>query len=299
MSYADNQYMKLVEKVLETGEDRLDRTGVGARSIFGEVIRFDLSDGTIPILTTKRVYWKTAFKEMLWFLTGKTNLRDLLQENVRIWSDWPLEKYRRETGNLIDQDTFEKRILDEHLFAEKWGDLGPIYGKQWRRWLGSDGREYDQIQALIEGIKASPSSRRLLFHGWNVAELDVMALPPCHMVYQFHVNLRMNRLSCLLFQRSADVAAGVPFNWASASQLTHMIAQQCGLSVGELVWMAGDVHVYSNHVAPLQEQMARVPRNAPHFRLTREVPSIDDYRIEDFAIDGYDPHPPIRLPIAV
>lgn len=299
MGFADNQYAEMVRRILRQGEDRLDRTGVGARSVFGEMVRFDLSDGTLPILTTKRVYWKTAFKEMLWFLTGKTNLRQLLLENVTIWTDWPLDRYKRATGEQISQSDFEHRVRSDPLFADKWGDLGPIYGKQWRRWLGPDGREHDQIASLIDAIRTTPASRRLLFHGWNVADLSQMSLPPCHMVYQFHVNITQQRLSCLLFQRSADLAAGVPFNWASASQLTHMIAQQSGLGVGELIWVGGDVHIYSNHIEPLLTQIAREPRSSPQLRLTRDVPSIDDYRIEDFDVDGYDPHPPIPLQIAV
>lgn len=289
----------MVRRILHQGEDRLDRTGVGARSVFGEMVRFDLSDGTLPILTTKRVYWKTAFKEMLWFLTGQTNLRQLLLENVTIWTDWPLDRYRRATGEEISQPDFEQRVRSDPEFAARWGDLGPIYGKQWRRWLGPDGREHDQITSLIDAIRATPTSRRLLFHAWNVADISQMSLPPCHMVYQFHVNITHQKLSCLLFQRSADLAAGVPFNWVSAAQLTHMIAQQSGLGVGELIWVGGDVHIYSNHVEPLLTQIAREPRSSPRLRLTRDVPSIDDYRIEDFDVDGYDPHPPIKLQIAV
>lgn len=299
MSYADVQYLNMVRRVLDHGDDRMDRTGVGTRSAFGEMIRFDLSSGEMPILTTKRVYWKTAIKEMLWFLTGGTNIRELLQANVRIWSDWPLAHYRRETGSAISQADFEAKVLADDSFAAKWGELGPVYGKQWRRWLDSSGREHDQVKSLVQSLSSNPTSRRLLFHGWNVGEIDSMALPPCHMVYQYHVNTSRNRLNCLLFQRSADVLAGVPFNWTGAAALLLMLAQQADLSPGELIWVGGDVHIYSNHMEQLREQMTREPRTAPTMRLARRPRSIDDYLIEDFIVEGYDPHPAIKADIAV
>lgn len=205
--HPEYQYLDLLQQVLDHGDQRVDRTGIGTKSIFGAMVRFDLSDGTVPILTTKRVYWKTAIKEMLWFLTGGTSLRDLLRENVRIWTDWPLARYRRETGEDIRQEDFERRILEDGVFAEAWGDLGPVYGKQWRRWRGPDGREYDQIADLVRMLRTNPASRRMLFHAWNPAELDTMALPPCHMVYQYHVTSG-GRLNCLLFQRSCDLLLG-------------------------------------------------------------------------------------------
>ncbi len=210
MRHPEYQYLDLMELILAKGDQRVDRTGVGTRSLFGAMLRFDLSDGTLPILTTKRVYWKTAIKEMLWFLTGGTKLRPLLADNVRIWTDWPLAKYRKATGEDIDQATFEARILSDDAFAAEWGELGPIYGKQWRRWLGNDGREYDQIADLIRMLKTTPASRRMLFHAWNVAELPDMALPPCHMVYQYHVTSD-GRLNGMLYQRSCDVFLGLPF----------------------------------------------------------------------------------------
>ena len=212
-SHPEMQYLDLLRRLLEEGDCRMDRTGVGTRSLFGEVLRFDLAQG-LPLLTTKQVFWKPAVKEMLWFLTGDTNIRPLVAQNVKIWTDWPLAKYRRETGEEISQTDFEKRIVEDEAFAKEWGDLGPVYGKQWRRWQGPDGREHDQIKTLIRDIRANPASRRLLFTGWNVAELEGMALPPCHMTYQFHVSSAQNgarpRLSCALYQRSADIFLGVP-----------------------------------------------------------------------------------------
>jgi thymidylate synthase len=296
--HPEQQYLDLLSDVLERGDERLDRTGVGTRSIFGAMARFDLSDGTAPILTTKRVFWKTAVKEMLWFLTGQTNIQPLIRANVRIWTDWPLATYRRESGEDIAQTEFEKRIAEDDAFAARWGDLGPVYGKQWRRWLGADGREHDQITDLIQTLRTNPTSRRMLFHAWNVAELGSMALPPCHMVYQYHVTSD-GRLNSLCFQRSADLLLGVSFNWVGATALQLMIAQQAGLRPGELVWFAGDVHLYLNHLEQAREQRTREPRPFPKMRLIREAASIDDYRIEDFEVEGYSPHAVIKADVAV
>lgn len=292
------QYLDLIDHVLAHGDQRIDRTGVGTRSLFGAMLRFDLSGGQVPILTTKRVYWKTAVREMLWFLTGGTNIQPLLRDNVRIWTDWPLAAYRRETGEAIEQAAFEQRIVEDDAFAARWGELGPVYGRQWRRWLGADGREHDQIATLVETLRTNPASRRMLFHGWNVGELDTMALPPCHMVYQYHVTLD-GRLNCLLFQRSVDLLLGAPFNFVGATALQLMLAQQAGLTPGELIWVAGDAHLYLNHLDQAREQLSRTPRAWPTMRLTRHAASIDDYKIEDFAVDGYDPHPPIKGDVAV
>ena len=298
MRHPEYQYLDLLAQVLDRGDERVDRTGVGTRSLFGAMVRFDLSDGTVPILTTKRVYWKTAVKEMLWFLTGGTNIQPLLRENVRIWTDWPLAAYRRETRDDISQEAFEQRILADDAFAARWGELGPVYGKQWRRWLGADGREHDQIGDLITTLRTSPSSRRMLFHGWNVGELGGMALPPCHMVYQYHVTSD-GRLNCLLFQRSVDLLLGAAFNFTGASALLLMLAQQADLRPGELVWVGGDVHLYLNHLDQAREQLARAPRPFPTMRITRRAASIDDFRIEDFEVGGYDPHAAIKADVAV
>ena len=298
MTHPERQFLDLLDRVLDKGDPRSDRTGVGTKSLFGELLRFDLSGGQVPILTTKRVYWKTAVKEMLWFLTGGTNIRELLQENVRIWSDWPLDKYRSATGERISQEDFEARVLADEEFARTWGELGPVYGKQWRRWVDGEGREHDQIGTLIDTLKHNPASRRMLFHAWNVAEIDQMALPPCHMVYQFHVNSR-NELSCLIFQRSCDLFLGAPFNFAGGAALVHMLAQQADLKPGELVWVGGDVHIYLNHVEQVRQLIAREPRPLPTMTLKRRAASIDDYRIEDFEVTGYDPHPAIHGDVAV
>ncbi|KEZ17220.1 Thymidylate synthase [Sphingobium yanoikuyae] len=296
--HAEGQYLDLMRRILENGDERIDRTGVGTRSVFGATARFDLSDGTVPIITTKRVYWKTSTKEMLWFLTGGTNIQALLRENVRIWTDWPLATYRRETGEDIDQESFERRIVEDDEFAARWGELGPVYGKQWRRWSGSDGQEYDQISQLVTSLKTNPSSRRMLFHAWNVAELGEMALPPCHMVYQYHVTSD-GRLNCLMFQRSVDVLLGLPFNLVGATALQLMLAQQADLQPGEFVWMAGDAHLYLNHLDQAREQLTRQPRPFPKMRLVRRPDSIDGYRIDDFEVEGYDPHPAIKADVAV
>ena len=298
MRHPEYQYLDLLEQVLLKGDERVDRTKVGTRSIFGAMVRFDLSDGSAPILTTKKVFWKTAVKEMLWFLTGGTNIRPLLSENVRIWTDWPLAKYREATGEAISQADFEKRIVEDEKFANQWGDLGPVYGKQWRRWLGADGREHDQIAGLVKTLRENPSSRRMLFHGWNVADLGQMALPPCHMVYQYHVTSD-GRLNCLLFQRSVDLLLGAAFNYVGATALLLMLAQQADLTPGELIWVGGDVHLYLNHLEQAREQLTREPRPFPKMRLVRRAASIDDYRIEDFEVDGYEPHAAIKADVAV
>lgn len=298
MRHPEFQYLDLIEQALKRGDERVDRTGVGTRSIFGAMTRFDLSDGSVPILTTKRIFWKTAIKEMLWFLTGGTNIQPLVQENVRIWTDWPLANYRKQTGEDVSQIAFEKRISEDDLFAAKWGELGPVYGKQWRRWLGPDGREYDQVAELIKTLRENPASRRMLFHGWNVSEIDKMALPPCHMVYQYHVTSD-GKLSSLCFQRSADLFLGVGFNWVNCCALQMMIAQQAGLELGDFVWFGGDVHLYMNHLEQAAELLTREPRPFPKLRLNRRANSIDDYRIEDFVVENYNPHAAIKADVAV
>ena len=294
----ERDYLDLMSRVLADGDERIDRTGVGTLSLFGATLRFDLSEGAFPALTTKRVYWKTAIREMLWFLRGETNIAGLLADDVRIWTDWPLARYRKEQGEAIDQATFEARILADPAFAERWGDLGPVYGRQWRRWTGPDGATHDQIAALIATLRTDPASRRMLFHGWNVAEIGAMALPPCHLLYQYHVS-RAGRLSCILYQRSADLFLGAPFNFVGAAALQAMLAQQCGLGLGELVWMGADVHLYRTHMDAVREQRGRTPRPLPRLTLARRPASIDDYRIEDFVVEGYDPHPAIKAEVAV
>lgn len=309
MRHPETQYLDLMAHLLEQGDKRTDRTGVGTLSSFGAMMRFDLSDGTFPILTTKRVYWKLAIKEMLWFLTGQTNIRPLLQENVRIWTDWPLKKYREATGGDISQADFEARIVADEDFAREWGDLGPVYGKQWRRWADANGTEHDQIAEVIATLRTNPTSRRMLFHAWNVPELPEMALPPCHMVYQFHVSGPRNggqdgadarsRLSLLVYQRSCDVLLGLPFNLVGGAALLAMVAQQVGMDMGELVWVGGDVHLYLNHVEQAKEQLMRSPTPLPRLSLSRHPASLDEYHIDDFVVSGYEPHPAIQAEVAV
>ncbi|MEH6691143.1 MAG: thymidylate synthase [Pseudorhizobium pelagicum] len=309
--HPEKQYLDIIEHLLEKGDRRVDRTGTGTLSMFGAMMRFDLSDGTFPVYTTKRVFWKTAVKEMLWFLTGQTNIQSLLRENVRIWTDWPLADYRKATGERISQEDFEARVLADDEFAIKWGDLGPVYGKQWRRWVDAQGNEHDQVATLIQTLKTNPASRRMLFHAWNVGELDQMALHPCHMTYQFYVSemaaapdssesgASRGKLSLMVGQRSCDIGLGNPFNVAQQAALLHMVAQQVDMTPGELIWVGGDVHLYLNHLDYARTILEREPRPFPKLRLARRPASIDGYKIEDFVVTDYDPHPPIEAPVAV
>lgn len=293
----EEQYLDLVRRTWAEGVVQRDRTGVGTKALFGATMRFDLSDGRVPLLTVKRVYWKTALRELLWFLTGDTSIRPLVAQGVSIWTDWPLDRYRRETGDTIDRAAFERRIVEDAAFAARWGDLGPVYGKQWRRWQGPDGREHDQIAALVRSLRDNPASRRHIFTGWNVPELDAMALPPCHMTYQYQV--ADGRLNGILYQRSCDLGLGFPFNIFEAAVLLRMLAQQSDLEPGELIWMGADVHLYVNHGDLVETMLARTPRAFPALTLARRPDSLFDYRFEDFDVAGYDPHPAISAPVAV
>ena len=301
------QYLHLMRRIWEQGEERMDRTGVGTRALFGAQMRVDLSDGAMPLLTTKRVYWKTATRELLWFLTGETNIRPLCAQGVEIWTDWPLDRYRRETGEQIERAAFSRRIVEDEGFAARWGDLGPVYGKQWVDWPvyepAGEGlyrrrpAGVNQVAQVIESLRRNPGSRRHIIEGWNVAELDAMALPPCHKTYQFHV--ADGRLSGLLYQRSCDLGLGFAFNIWSLALLTRMLAQQCALEPGEAVWMGGDVHLYLNHAPLVEEQLRREPAGQPRLDILRRPDSIFDYRIEDFAVRDYAPQPHIAAPVAV
>lgn len=300
------QYLDLMRQVWTQGDERVDRTGVGTRSVFGAQLRFDLLNERMPLLTTKRVYWKTATREMLWFLTGNTNIRPLCAQGVQIWTDWPLDRYRRETGDQISRDDFSARIVADATFAAQWGDLGPVYGKQWVDWptyepagegLYRQGPGINQVVQVVESLTNNPGSRRHIIEGWNVAQLDSMALPPCHKTYQFHV--AGNRLNGLLYQRSCDLALGVPFNIWSAALLVRMMAQQCGYEPGELVWMGADVHLYLNHADLVQEQLSRVPAGEPRMAIVRKPGMIFDYRIEDFEVRDYQPQAHISASVAV
>ncbi|HHN67300.1 MAG TPA: thymidylate synthase [Thermopetrobacter sp.] len=262
------QYLDLMRRILDEGVRKDDRTGTGTLSVFGHQMRFDLGDG-FPLLTTKKLHVRSIFHELLWFLRGDTNIRWLNERKVTIWDEW----------------------------ADENGDLGPVYGAQWRSWPAGDGSTVDQIARVIEEIRTNPDSRRLIVSAWNVADLPKMALPPCHLLFQFHV--ADGRLSCQLYQRSADVFLGVPFNIASYALLTHMIAHVTGLKPGEFVHTLGDAHLYLNHLDQAREQLRRDPRPLPRLRLAREVTDIDDFVFEDFVITGYDPHPHIRAEVAV
>ncbi len=302
----ESQYLDLMRRIWTEGDERRDRTGVGTRSVFGGQIRFDMSGGHVPLLTTKRVFWKAAAREMLWFLTGNTNIRPLCAQGVEIWTDWPLDRYRRETGEDISREDFSARIVADVDFAERWGDLGPVYGKQWVDWptyepagegLYRKGPGINQVAQVVESLRSNPGSRRHIIEGWNVAELDRMALPPCHKSYQFHV--ADGRLSCLLYQRSCDVALGLPFNLFGAALLTRMLAQQCDLEPGELVWMGGDVHLYLNHADLVEEQLSREPSGVPALAILRRPATMFDYGIEDFEVRDYTPQAHIKAPVAV
>ena len=263
-----NQYETLLEHCYKTGVDKSDRTGVGTRSVFGYQMRFNLAEG-FPLVTTKKLHIRSIVHELLWFLSGSSNIKYLHDNGVSIWDEW----------------------------ADENGDLGPVYGVQWRSWPAPDGRKIDQISNLIEGIKKNPDSRRHLVVAWNPAEVDKMALPPCHCLFQFYV--ANGKLSCQLYQRSCDIFLGVPFNIASYSLLTHMVAQQCDLEVGDFVWTGGDCHIYKNHFEQVELQLSRTPRAYPKLVINRKPSSIFDYKFEDFVIERYDPWPHIKAPIAV
>ncbi|MEP7222647.1 MAG: thymidylate synthase [Novosphingobium sp.] len=301
------QYLDLMRRIWTSGDQRTDRTGVGTRAVFGAEIRFDLSGGAMPLLTTKRVYWKTATRELLWFLTGDTNIRKLCAQGVEIWTDWPLDRYRRESGENIARDEFSRRIVADADFAARWGDLGPVYGKQWVDWpvyepvegglFRQRAQGVNQVSEVVESLRHNPGSRRHIIEGWNVAELPQMALPPCHKTYQFHV--ASGRLSGLLYQRSCDLGLGFAFNMWSLALLTRMLAQQTGLEPGEAVWMGGDVHLYLNHAELVEQQLSRTPSGEAQLAITRQPSSIFDYRIDDFTVTDYAPQGAISAPVAV
>ncbi len=261
-------YEDLMRHVFEHGVAKTDRTGTGTKSVFGHQMRFDLNQG-FPLITTKKVFLKAVILELLWFLRGDGNARWLQERGVTIWDEW----------------------------AAPDGDLGPVYGVQWRSWPTPDGGHVDQIAQVVEQLKSNPDSRRIIVSAWNVAELPKMALMPCHAFFQFYV--ADHKLSCQLYQRSADIFLGVPFNIASYALLTHMLAQQCGLAVGDFIWTGGDCHIYNNHFEQVRLQLSREPRACPKLVIKRQPASIFDYALEDFEVQGYDPHPAIKAPVAV
>ena len=262
------QYHDLLNHVLNHGNIKTDRTGTGTTSVFGYQMRYDLNAG-FPLLTTKKVHLKSIIHELLWFLQGSTNIAYLKENGVRIWDEW----------------------------ADENGNLGPVYGYQWRNWPKPDGTHIDQIAQVVESIKKSPDSRRLIVSAWNVADVDQMKLPPCHAFFQFYV--ADGKLSCQLYQRSADIFLGVPFNIASYALLTMMVAQVCGLKLGDFVHTLGDAHIYSNHMAQVHEQLARAPKSLPFMRINPEVKDIFSFKFEDFTLENYDPYPSISAPVAV
>lgn len=306
---SEKQYLDLLKDILENGKFQDDRTKTGTQSVFGRQIRFDLSEG-FPLLTTKKVFLRGIIVELLWFLQGNSNLKYLVDNNVHIWDDWPYRHYKQtlesKSETPLSQEEFIQKIKDDAEFAKEWGELGPVYGVQWRRWKGADGNEYDQIGELIDNIKdvasgkSYTSARRLIVNAWNVADIKEMVkagLPPCHTMFQFYVH--GGKLSCQLYQRSADVFLGVPFNIASYALLTMMIAQVTGLKPGDFVHTFGDVHIYSNHIDQVNEQLTREMRPLPTMWINPEVKNIDDFKLEDFKLENYDPHPAIKAPVAV
>ncbi|MEP7162395.1 MAG: thymidylate synthase [Candidatus Moraniibacteriota bacterium] len=303
------QYLDLLNHIQEYGVQKGDRTGTGTKSVFGYQMRFDLSEG-FPLLTTKKLSFRVIAEELLWFITGDTNLRTLTEKNVHIWDEWPYKSYLQRNHlpiPLTNSDEWNKGleefiecIKSDEKFADEYGDLGPIYGYQWRHWRTPNGTEIDQLRDVVEEIKKNPNSRRLIVSAWNPADTEAMAvagLPPCHCLFQFYV--AEGRLSCQLYQRSCDTFLGVPFNVASYALLTIMIAKVTGLEPGEFVWTGGDVHLYNNHFEQVAEQLSREPRALPKLVIKRDTKDLFDFKFDDFELVGYDPHPSIKAPIAV
>lgn len=306
------QYLDLLRDIRDNGQGKDDRTGTGTRSVFGRQIRFDLSEG-FPAVTTKKLYMRSIIHELLWFLAGDNNLEYLAQNDVHIWDEWPYRNYLQQTTGrkITAEDTqteewrtgmkeFVAQIASDHEFAMKWGNLGPVYGYQWRHWPDGKGGEIDQIQRAVDTLKNNPTSRRNIVSAWNVADIDEMAiagLPPCHTIFQFYVV--DGKLSCQLYQRSADTFLGVPFNIASYALLTHMMAQVTGLKPGEFVHTFGDAHIYNNHIDQVNEQLSREPLPPPTLSLNPKVKNIFDFKYEDIEVLNYQSHPAIKAPIAV
>lgn len=288
------QYLELCAHVMKHGEMRMDRTQTGTKSCFGYQMRMDLREG-FPLLTTKKVFFKGIAQELLWFISGDTNIQPLVKNNVRIWNEWPYEKYKKsEYYQQESMEEFIEKIRNDDEFAKQYGDLGPVYGYQWRNFFG-----VDQLENLIHDLKENPFSRRHIISAWNPAQIHEMALPPCHAFMQFYVSADKKYLSCQLYQRSADVFLGVPFNIASYALLTHMIAQVCGYEAKEFVHTFGDVHIYKDHFDQIETQLSRTPRKLPKLVINPDVTSIYDFKYEDFKIVDYDPWPAIKGKVSV
>ncbi len=318
MHHPENAYLQMCQHILNNGIKKEDRTGTGTLSVFGYQMRFDLNQG-FPLLTTKRIPFRLIASELLWFIKGDTNIRYLLQHNNNIWNEWAFKNWVESSEyngpdmtdfgrrSLIDEqfnefyqiemDKFKERILTDDEFAKQYGELGPVYGKQWRKWETARGEVIDQLKNVIDEIKRNPDSRRLLVVAYNPGEVTGMALPPCHSLFQFYV--AEGKLSCQLYQRSGDVFLGVPFNIASYALLTHLIAHECGLQVGDFVHTFGDAHIYVNHIEQINTQLSREPKPLPTIKLNTNVTSVFDFEMDDIELIGYDPYPAIKAPVAV
>lgn len=318
MTIGEQAYLDLCKSILENGCKKGDRTNTGTYSLFGQQIRFDLSEG-FPLLTTKKVPFRLVASELLWFIKGDTNIKYLLQHNNNIWNEWAFKKWvesddytgpdmtdfgRRSLQDdafkeeyTAQMERFKQKILQDDDFAKKFGDLGSVYGKQWRNWKTSTNETIDQLKDVIQSIKENPNSRRHIVSAWNPEDIPTMALPPCHTLFQFYV--ADGKLSCQLYQRSADMFLGVPFNISSYALLTYLVAHECGLEVGEFVHTFGDAHIYSNHIEQIQTQLKREIRPFPTLQLNKEKRSVFDFEMEDFKITNYNPHPAIKAPVAV
>lgn len=318
MEKGEQAYLDLCKYILETGIKKADRTNTGTLSVFGHQMRFDLSDG-FPLLTTKKVPFRLVASELLWFIKGDTNIRYLIEHNNNIWNEWAFERWVKSAdykgpdmenfGNRSQQDPefkqkyeeqmniFKEKILHDREFADKYGELGDVYGKQWRKWRTSSNDTIDQLKDVIDSIQHKPDSRRHIVTAWNPEDIPSMALPPCHTLFQFYV--ADGKLSCQLYQRSADTFLGVPFNIASYALLTHLIAHECGLKAGEFVHTLGDAHIYLNHIEQVKTQLEREVRAFPILKINEEKDSIFDFELTDFELADYHPHPPIKAPIAV